>query len=161
MPRPGSGLVAFVTGQVPGLSEDARRGRKEVLWIAASIWLPQLTNWIQGLTSGAVVEPVSAIPGLLINAAIVAALARGRPWARTFSIVMLVPTAIAHAVVPFVENMSASGILLGLVNAGVYGAAALVLARSPRVRAYIESQQGRIGFPKAGPQPKAITGPDE
>lgn len=32
-----TGLIAFIRGRLPGPSEEAQRGRKEILWIAASV----------------------------------------------------------------------------------------------------------------------------
>ncbi len=160
---PGGKLVSFITGRQPGLSEEAQRGRKEVLWISASVWLPPIVSLVRSMTSAPGSEIAqSLLPSAVVNGLLFFSLARGDPGARRLTLLIMIPAAIAHAVSPFLPYAAAPGVLAGLFNGVVYGAGAYVLARSPAIRAYLDSQTGRIAIPArvpglgAGARPAAL-----
>src|SRR5688572_19882802 len=148
----GSKLVAFITGQQPGLSEEAQRGRKEVIWISASVWLPPIAGLVRSMISAPGAEIAgSLLPSAVVNAVLFFMLARGDPGARPLTLLLLVPAAIAHLLSPFLPYSTSPGVLTGLFNGLVY-AAAYVLARSPAVQAYLDSQTGHISIPSRAPR---------
>ena len=152
MGGPGSRLVAFVTGRLPGLSEDAERGRREILWISASVWIAPIVGWVQGLADFGIASLASLAPSVVVNGIVFAALVQGKPWARKLTVILLVPTAAAHFLLASTQEASPRVIAMSLFSGVVYGAAAWMLGRSPTVRAYIESQQGTFTFPSRGPR---------
>ncbi len=147
------GLTSFVTGRDLRLSDEAQRGRKEVLWISASVWLPPIASLVRSMTSATGTEVAgSLLPSAVVNAVLFFSLARGDPGARPLTLLLIVPAAIAHALSPFLPYSAAPGVFTGLFNGLVYGAAAYVLARSPAIQAYLDSQTGTIAIPNRAPR---------
>ena len=151
MPLPAERLESLITGDQPGLSAEARRGRKEVLWISASIWLPPIVTWVKMIASDVAFGRSGLLLSIVVNALLFLSLARGSSRARTFTLVILIPSALVNLLAPFLPYAEAPGILTGLFNGAVYGAAAFVLARSPHVQAYLDSRKGRVDFPARVP----------
>lgn len=151
MSSPGARLVEFVSGGQGGLSTEAQQGRRELLWISASVWIAPIVSAIHGVLA----ESYDAGGGFLVqssiyNVVLFAALAQARPWARKLTIALLVPLSALSLIMPLVGDPMQRGVLANLLNGVVYGVSAFVLWRSTPIRAYMESQQGTVRFPKQG-----------
>jgi hypothetical protein len=156
-------LLDIIRGRVPGLSDEEDRGRKELLWIGAAIWVTPLFTLIGQLGSTVQASEIAVLGGFqLLNFAVFAALARGRSWARKLTLFFTAPAALgnlAFAVAGLFNGVDASSgvYLTTLVNAAVFTTASWTLWRSPAVRAYMESHaRESFVFPKGRADRQAV-----
>jgi hypothetical protein len=123
--------------EVPApMNADAALGRRQIIGIAASVWLPPLIGQVlDGGRFGSSTLLGAALPLVLLWG-----LARGWEWARSWTIVTLGVGAVAATVGVVVADTVTHSFASGLTAVG-WAAAGWVLAKSESIDAYCEYQQ--------------------
>jgi hypothetical protein len=117
-------------------NDEVARGRRQLIGIAAAVWLPTLVRLMLDGTSRASLAMV--MPGVLIYG-----LVRGREWARTWTTVSLGIGAVAAMVGVFVADSLAHRVASAL-TAVAWALAAGVLSRSESIEAYCERRRDAV-----------------
>ncbi len=116
------------------LTNDAvARGRRQLIGMAAAVWLPPL---LQLMLDGSDRAPLAAVvPGVLFFG-----LVRGWEWARTWTTVSLGVGAVAATVGVFVADSLAHRVASAL-TAVAWALTAVALDRSESINAYCERRR--------------------
>jgi hypothetical protein len=146
----------------PGLSEIAQRGRRDLLLIAAGAWLAPLVPklvaaWPLILKGGELLaaSPRSAI-GLAfaaavsagVNIGLFAAVWTGRKWARHLTTFLLGGAGLAQFLDGLVGRPAAGLGIGGTLLTGAMYVAGAVMLQSSSVKAFLETRQDRVRFPR-------------